>query len=427
MKSIAWLAIWAFGVSAMPSSSYAQLLPPPARYSAPSLAAAVEGAWQRAVQAAEAEGRLSRARADRVVSESLWAAPPALELAHRDERVIDQSRGRETEVGVAWPMWLPGQRAARGRTADAELSTAEAAQRVAKLRIAREVRQSAWAIASLRADLKRAELQAQTLAALTNDVDRRIAAGDLARADGLAARSEHLAATSEAREAQQRLQAAEAQWRVLTGVDPLADPMEAPREMQGTEHPELTLAALNVDRARTRLELLRVSRRDPPELMVRLREETGGSGGGSQHSIGVAVRVPFGTADRNAPLQAAAMSELDVARAEERWLRERLAAEAATARSAVALSQQQVASAQSRTALLRERAQLIDKSFRSGESGLPELLRALGAAAQAEAARAVRSRAGEGSTEDEHQGGDDADTHGDRLNKGFHGSSPRDW
>lgn len=388
MKSIAWLAIWAFGVSAMPGSSYAQFLPPPAPYSAPSLAAAVEGAWQRAVQAAEAEGRLSRARADRVVSESLWAAPPALELAHRDERVIDQSRGRETEVGVAWPMWLPGQRAARGRTADAELSAAESAQRVAKLRIAREVRQSAWEIASLRADLKRAELQAQTLGALTKDVDRRIDAGDLARADGLAARSELLAATSEATETRQRLQAAEAQWRVLTGVDPLADPMEAPRDMQGTEHPELTLAALNVDRARTRLELLRVSRRDPPELMVRLREETGGSGGGSQHSIGVAVRVPFGTADRNAPLQAAAMSELDVARAEERWLRERLAAEAATARSAVAISEQQVASAQSRTALLRERAQLIEKSFRAGESGLPELLRALGAAAQAEVAGA---------------------------------------
>ena len=388
MRTIAWLAICAFGGSVVSSASYAQLLPPaPAPYSAPSLAAALEGAWQRAVQAAEAEGRLSRARADRVVAESLWAAPPALELAHRDERVIDQSRGRETEVGVAWPLWLPGQRAARGRTADAELSTAQAAQRVAKLRIAREVRQSAWEIASLRAELKRAELQAQTLATLTKDVDRRIAAGDLARADGLAARSELLAANSEAAEARQRLQAAEAQWRVLTGVDPLADPMEAPRDIRDTEHPELALAALNVDRARTRLELLRVSRRDSPELMLRLREETGSSGAGSQHSVGVAVRVPFGTADRNAPLQAAAMSELDVARAEERWLRERLAAEAATARSAVAISEQQVASAQSRTALLRERAQLIEKSFRAGESGLPEFLRALGAAAQAEAAR----------------------------------------
>ena len=82
------------------------------------------------------------------------------------------------------------------------------------------------------------------------------------------------------------------------------------------------------------------------------------------------------------------MSELDVARAEELRLRERLTAEAATARSAVVSSEQQVASAQSRTALLRERAQLINKSFRAGESGLPELLRALDAAAQAAGANA---------------------------------------
>ena len=384
MKTIAWLAVCALATGATPGSSRAQLLPP-APQSAPSLAAAVEGAWQRAVQATEAQGRLARAHADRSVVQSPWAAPPALELSHRDERVIDRSRGRETEIGVAWPMWLPGQRAARGRTADAELSTAEAAQRAAKLRIAGEVRQAAWDVASLRAELRLAELQAQTLDALAKDVDRRIAAGDLARADGLVARADLLAATSSAAEGRQRLQAGQTRWRVLTGLDSIGDPTEAPRDTTDTTHPELALAALNVDRARARLELLRVSRRDPPELMLRLREEAGGNGG-AQHSIGVAVRVPFGTDDRNVPLQAAATSELDIAQAEERRVRERLAAEAATARSAVAISEQQLATEQSRVALLRERAQLIEKSFKAGESALPELLRAVGAVAQAEAA-----------------------------------------
>jgi outer membrane protein TolC len=125
--------------------------------------------------------------------------------------------------------------------------------------------------------------------------------------------------------------------------------------------------------------------------MVRLREDAGG-GAGSQHSIGVAVRVPFGTADRNVPRQAAAVTELDAAQAEERRLRDRLDAEAKTARAAVAASEQQLAAEQSRLALLRERAQLIDKSFRAGETALPELLRALGAATQADAA-AARARA----------------------------------
>ncbi|MFN4104413.1 MAG: hypothetical protein ACK4GB_09025 [Tepidimonas sp.] len=39
-----------------------------------------------------------------------------------------------------------------------------------------------------------------------------------------------------------------------------------------------------------------------------------------------------------------------------------------------------------RAMLLRERAGHIEKAFKAGESPLPELLRALGAAAQAEAA-----------------------------------------
>ena len=387
MKTSLWLAFCAVAGSALPLFVHAQLLPPPPR-GAPSLATAVDAAWQRALSGTDAEGRITRARADRVVAESPWAAPPALEVSHRDERVFDRSRGRETEVGVAWPMWLPGQRSARGRTADAELSSAEAAQRAAKLRVAGDVRESAWEVAARKADLSLVELQAQTLEALAKDVDRRIDAGDLARADGLAARSELLGTTASVVEARQRLRTAEARWRVLTGIDPLSDPRETPREVRQGEHPELALAALNIERARSRLDLLRVSRRDPPELMLRLREESAGNGGGGQHSLGVAVRVPFGTADRNVPRQATAMTELDLAQAEERRLRERLQSEAQTARSAVASSEQQLTAEQSRRSLLRERAQLIDKSFRAGESGLPELLRALGAAAQADAASA---------------------------------------
>lgn len=240
----------------------------------------------------------------------------------------------------------------------------------------------------MRSSVRRKPLSARPSCASPKDVDRRIAAGDLARADGLAARSELLAATAASMDARQRLHAAETRWRVLTGVDPLPDARELPQQTRDAQHPELALAALNIDRARSRLELLRVSRRDPPELMLRLREDSPGAGAGGQHSVGVAVRVPFGTAGRNAPLQAAALSELDVALSEERRLRERLGADADMARSAMASAEQQVTAAQSRAALLRERAQLIDKSFRAGDSALPELLRALGAAAHAEATSA---------------------------------------
>ena len=52
------------------------------------------------------------------------------------------------------------------------------------------------------------------------------------------------------------------------------------------------------------------------------------------------------------------------------------------------IAEEQVRAEATRAELLRERATLIEKSFRAGEGALPELLRASAAAAQAEAALA---------------------------------------
>ena len=63
---------------------------------------------------------------------------------------------------------------------------------------------------------------------------------------------------------------------------------------------------------------------------------------------------------------------------------ERLAADAAMAQAAVQSAEQQLEAERQRSALLRERASLIDRSFKAGETPLPELLRALAAATQAD-------------------------------------------
>ena len=135
------------------------------------------------------------------------------------------------------------------------------------------------------------------------------------------------------------------------------------------------------------------SRRDPPELLLRYREESPGTGQTTQRSIGIGVRIPFGTDGRNAPLQAAALGELDVAETTELRLRERQEADLGLARSAMRNAARQLEDARDRAALLRERTQLIAKSFQAGEAPLPELLRAANAAAQADAALARQQAA----------------------------------
>jgi cobalt-zinc-cadmium efflux system outer membrane protein len=358
---------------------------------------ALEAAWQRAVQARESDAQAGRARAEQTAASSLWAAPPAVELNHLNDRAHSNAGRRETEVGLVWPLWLPGQRDARAAAVDAESKLADAATQAARLRVAGQVREAAWKLSAAQAEAASVAAQARYLQGIADDVQRRVQAGDLARADALAARAELLEARSAQSDADQRVQAARAQWKTLTGLEAMPrlqpPPAASLSDMPTEEHPELRLAAQAVERARKRLDSVNLSRRDPPELSVKFREESPGFGEAAQRGIGIGLRIPFGTDSRNAPLQAAALGELDVAEATEQRLRERQDADLALARSALQSAAQQLDGTRDRAGLLRERAQLVDTSFKAGETSLPELLRAANAAAQADAALARQQAA----------------------------------
>ncbi len=399
MKSILKLACCILAGSTLGMPAWAQLLAPTQSASATqplsgattvTLSAASDAAWQRAVSARETHGQQQRAEAERVAASSFWAAPPSFELKHRDDRWQTNAGSRETEAGLAWPLWLPGQRDARGAAADTGIALADQAQRAARLRIAGEVRESAWDLISRMAELEEADALVLALKTLTTDVDRRVKAGYLARADALVAQAEALSATAQQTEARQRVFASRSRWNLLTGLDALPTADEPPVTLPLTDtlstHPEMRFATLAAEHARKRAELARVSRSSPPELTFGVRQDIPGRSEPSQNSVSLGIRIPFGTADRNQPLQAAALSELDVAETVEKRQRDRILTEISAARAALQANEQQLLAERSRKDLLRERATLIEKSFRSGESPLPDLLRAMAAAAQADAA-----------------------------------------
>ncbi len=347
------------------------------------LAEAVESAWRRASQSTEVAGQARRAEAERAAASALWSAPPALELGVTRDRQRANGTTRETEVGVALPLWLPGQRAARLGQVDAEISTASAAAEAARLRVAGTVREAAADVAMQRAEVASAQAQTRDLRTLAADVERRVAAGDLARADALAANAEYLAAATALAQANQRLQAAELNWQTLTGLKQVPElPQTAPAAQ--AEHPALRAAAQRVELARQGLQVARTSRREAPELVVRARHESA-TRESSTRGVGVALRIPFGTASRNAPLMAAAVSELELAEATERELRQQVEGQVASARLAEESARLQLGDQSRRAGLLRERAALMEKSFKAGETALPDMLRALTAATQAEA------------------------------------------
>ena len=366
-----------------------------------SLRIALDAAWQRAVAARESEGQRRRVEADRTAAASLWAAPPSFELSYRDDRLQSNIGKREAELGVAVPLWLPGQQTARVATVDAADAQANAAEQAARWRLAGELMDAAWQIAALQAELAQADQQAELLQQLSQDTERRVRAGDLARVDALSAQAEHLAASAVQSDARQRLQSSRARWTLLTGLTAPPDLTVAPGDgsvqpaAPGTVdlHPELPLARQSSALARQRLDLLRVSRREAPELSVGLRREMPGRAEASQGSLVLGLRVPFATSERNRPLEVAALAELDVAVTHEQRLRERLESERSSSGQALQAAVAQLLAETTRARLLRERASLFEKSFKAGETPLPDLLRALAAAAQADSAAARQTAA----------------------------------
>ena len=377
----------------------ALLGPVPAAAAQVTLAQAVEAAWQRTQAGAAAQAQQLRADAERKAASSYLSAPPAVSLSQRSDRWQRNQGVQENEVGVALPLWLPGQRGARQAAAESESALAAQSTQVARLRLAGQLRDLAWSLAGLKAEAANARAQQAYLQALASDVERRVKAGDVARTDALAARGESLAAGAELDAAEQRFTAERQRWTALTGLDADIDAAEAASTdadpLDQDRHPVLAQLALAAEAARRQLDASRRDLSEAPELSLGYRNERSARGEPSQGSLVLALRVPLGGAVRNEPLRAAAQGALDQALAEQSRTRLELAAELSIARTAEQATDRQALLQRDRAVLLRQRVALLDKSFRAGETALPELLLAVQAAAQADAALA-RQQAAQG-------------------------------
>lgn len=372
-------ALLACALLAFPAFSQAQ--------GQPTLSQAVDAAWTRAVEASESAGQSRRADAALSAARAPWAGAPAIEVGQRRDRSA-QGNGRETDTALVVPLWLPGQRAARIGAAGAESDAARAAAAASRLRVAGQVREAQWSYFAQRAEVAAAEAQLKTFADLARDVDRRVTAGDLARTDALASSAEHLTAQAAVLSARQKATASLTHWRTLTGLTevPPAEPPSVQVPAAVPEgHPQLQAARADVQLAQGRLDAVRASRRDPPELTIGARHETAVGGGPDSRGIGVALRIPFATDSRNQPLLASALSDLEVAEARERKAQLALSSELEVATSELEVAKRAVSDEERRASMLRERYSLLERSYRAGNTSLSDLLRALTAASQADA------------------------------------------
>ncbi|MBK6293116.1 MAG: TolC family protein [Rhodoferax sp.] len=356
---------------------------------AQTLAQALEQAWARHPLAVSFAARQGEALARAEAARALTPAPATASLSNTTDRFNSNAGKRAWEIELATPLWLPGQRAARGMEAERAVAELAARRAALRLQIAGELRAQWWALAQARQQVALAQRREQTAGALLADVQRRLRTGEVARLDSNLAHNEHLLAQADLAEAQAAVRVGEQNYRVLTGQDApsmLGDEVATSVAEPDATHPVLQAASSALQLAQARLALAQQTRREAPELALRWVRERDDSASAYTHAVGIKLTLPFSSGAQVRQDGFAAQAEVDQAEAELVVTRQRVAQDVQRERAELEQARTQLARALTRRDLTADTLRLTEKSYALGESDLPSLLRARASAWESETA-----------------------------------------
>jgi outer membrane protein TolC len=356
---------------------------------AQTLGDALDQAWSRHPQAQVFSAREAEAQARSELAAGLMPTAPSMSISTVSDR-LNAAIGKDAwELEVAMPMWLPGQRAARGREANSTQADVAARRTALRLQLAAEVREAWWALAGARNALDLATQRTAAANTLQADVQRRLKAGELARVEANLADIERLVAESEMLEAHSAVRQTEQTYRTLTGTDApelLTEETAPITPAVAPPHPQLIAAQALAQLAQARVGVAQQSGRDAPELALRWVRDRSDTNAAYADSVGIKLTVPLGSAARLRQESSAALADALQADAELALTQQRLALDGARAQRDAQTAQLQLTKAQERLTLTDDTLRLSEKAFALGESDLPSLLRARAAAFEAQAA-----------------------------------------
>lgn len=313
------------------------------------------------------------------------------------DRPISNQGVRELEVGVAVPLWLPGERRNTSALAEAAGAAIESRAEAARLRLAAVVREGwwNWQLASIEVEIARAQLDSARR--LAGDVTRRAKAGELTRADQNQADGAVAAAEAGLARAEAAAMAAVQQVNALNGTPVALAPMGVaiaepePVSNEAQIHPTLTELRDRAAVAERTAALAKTQSRANPELTIATTRDRGGAGERYGQTVTLGVRIPFGGGPRYDAKVANARADAAEAQAQLAFDTARLQSEREAATARVAATRTQLAAAERRAALAAETRGFFEKSFRLGETDLPTRLRIEAEAAEADR-QAARTR-----------------------------------
>lgn len=353
------------------------------------LRAAVKSAWDRSPELAGSPGRQAAATARGRSADSFTPGPPSLGGGFVADGVRNARGGREAELSLATPLWLPGEGTASRRVADADLTRLTAQQQAQRLAVAGEVREALAAVALAQVETAGAAAHLGDARSLEADVGRRVRGRDAAESELLTARLDRMDAEIALGERQATLDGAKLAFRSLTGVEPDPAALNEPDPPQAVSgpHPRVAEAEGTAAAADASRRLAEIQTRDSPEIGILARSSREIGSTQYDNRIGIQFRLPFSTDARNTPRQTAAQAELTEATATAANVRRQVELQAARARVELETARQAAVTARQRAAVYRQQRGLSEAAFRGGQASLADVIRVRALATEADVAQ----------------------------------------
>jgi cobalt-zinc-cadmium efflux system outer membrane protein len=262
-----------------------------------SVRAVYDSALALSPEAQSQKKRIEALMAKKESATAFTAQPLSLEGSYRSDRNYDNQGLREVELGFSAPLWNWNERIRTQSLRDSELQTANAQFEAVKLELAAEVRQVVWDTLSSQLDVEIAQTRAQAASKLTDDVKRRVDAGELAKTDLYQAQALHAQAKSEMGRAMAALSDMAIQFSELTGL-PIsslqgvqAENAEIPQGLRPLDHPSLKAAQSQLHTLSRQTELTVTQKRANPELGLTVVSDRSAFGIVHPHAFGKRIGI----------------------------------------------------------------------------------------------------------------------------------------
>lgn len=325
--------------------------------------------------------RIEALEAGRSYANRLSAGPLSLEGSYRSDRSFDNQGLRETELGISAPLWLWNERGQNQNLRQAELEAGRLRVGALKLELAGQVRQVYWNTLAAHLDVEIAQARLVGSKKLMDDVQQRVDAGDLAKADLLQATALNAQAQAEFARALSALSTVGAEFTEVTGLpvtvlgNPGREPLPPATRVDIPAHPAYKTLQSEVTIQQNRADLIALQKRNNPELGLAVVNDRAAFAAPNEKSLLISTRIPLGSsAEHESRLLAARADETEAQQGLKR-AETTLKAQASAALTSVQWFEKLQTNAQEQAQLARQVYAMYQRSFALGETDLPTLLR----------------------------------------------------